>query len=203
MVRKKEKEKKVEEDATNPRLKWSLVVSDAGVKVFMSGKGSLSDTELIALNKGEIKFYLNWEDFSDCSFNTIRSLAMQFKVEFPTAKNKTEASLIVWAKMCEVGTPSYMVATTKKKGKLVNRVYRRAVLTPREEKMRGDANALCPQAKACLDIFMSAGLDEIPEARMRQIVEEQADKLRTRQDPWRIWQYYRPQLIGARWITLN
>ncbi len=63
---------------------------------------------------------------------------------------------------------------------------------------------ITPQAKECVKIFNEAitkfGKGEpksITEEVLRQYVVDQGPRLKTRQDPWRIFQYYRTQLINA------
>lgn len=60
-----------------------------------------------------------------------------------------------------------------------------------------------PQAKTCLAILEALGTDEISEADAMKAVADRKDELRTRQDPWRIFQYYRPRLNEAGIITVK
>lgn len=69
-----------------------------------------------------------------------------------------------------------------------------------------DTGLKTPQARSCLKLFKEAiGLkpeqDFILEADLRQYIIDHAAELHTRQDPWRIFQYYRPQLISEKLIT--
>ena len=64
-----------------------------------------------------------------------------------------------------------------------------------------------PQAQECFKLFneaftkYSAGRTFITEAELRQYIEDNAGRLHTKQEPWRIFQYYRPQLIQGHLIT--
>lgn len=64
-----------------------------------------------------------------------------------------------------------------------------------------------PQAKACLNILKDVVVDEngvltVKEDDLKKAVVARQDELKTRQDPWRIFQYYRPQLIAAGIVRL-
>lgn len=67
----------------------------------------------------------------------------------------------------------------------------------------GEGQLKTPQAKACLKLFRECIKDQemVTETVMRQYVEDHAAELHTRQDPWRIFQYYRPLLIAEKLIT--
>jgi hypothetical protein len=74
----------------------------------------------------------------------------------------------------------------------------------------GDGGLKTPQALASIRLLDRAlkerGVDSetgrfISEAQLRIFVEENAAELKTRQDPWRIFQYYRPQMFGAKLIS--
>ena len=62
-----------------------------------------------------------------------------------------------------------------------------------------------PQARTCYEILVEClkGKREITEAGLRAKVEEQGARLRTRQPAWRIFQYYRPELIKAGLVKRN
>lgn len=57
------------------------------------------------------------------------------------------------------------------------------------------------QAVKCLDLFIRClqanKSAEVKESILKAYVEEHASELNTRQPAWRIFQYYRPQLIQA------
>lgn len=61
------------------------------------------------------------------------------------------------------------------------------------------------QAKICICIMVDACGDtqSCTEAQLRAKVAERAEELKTRQDPWRIFQYYRPMLVKAGVIAHN
>jgi hypothetical protein len=70
--------------------------------------------------------------------------------------------------------------------------------------LKSDATGLkTPQASTCYKMFIEC-LDThecVTETTLRKYVEDNAGRLHTRQDPWRIFQYYRPLLITEQLIT--
>lgn len=62
-----------------------------------------------------------------------------------------------------------------------------------------------PQARVCYEILLEClkGKRECTEAELKAKVEEQGVRLKTRQPAWRIFQYYRPQLIQAGLVKRN
>lgn len=73
-----------------------------------------------------------------------------------------------------------------------------------------DTGLKTPQAHTCLTLFnecitFNAGKyppkdPHISEATLRKYIEDNAGRLHTKQDPWRIFQYYRPLLISEKLI---
>jgi hypothetical protein len=60
-----------------------------------------------------------------------------------------------------------------------------------------------PQAKVCYQILIDgvkAHPEGITETDLKALVNTRAAEIRTRQDPWRIFQYYRPTLIKAKLV---
>ena len=56
-----------------------------------------------------------------------------------------------------------------------------------------------PQARKCCEFIQDAlkvlKTDRVPELEMRKIVESRGTELKTKQEPWHIFMYYRPALI--------
>ncbi len=75
----------------------------------------------------------------------------------------------------------------------------------------GTGELKTPQALACLRLFrrhMLQGNTEndrlfVTEESLKQFVIENATELKTRQDPWRIFQYYRPELLKQKLLKHN
>lgn len=66
------------------------------------------------------------------------------------------------------------------------------------------AGATQPQGIAVAQILnMAANPKHIPEVEAMELVEKHRDMLLTRQKPWRIFQYYRPQLITLNCLRMH
>ena len=168
----------------------------------------LSEELIRQSTAGEVKIYLNWEDFYEsCKPQELKDYADKFHCETRKGLNQVELAILVWRGLwdiAELKPGAGAMPRIERGGKLANRDYVKVKdneLTPAELEERGRIS-LCPQARACLDLFLKQGLDHVSEAKMREIVIDGAHLLKTRQDPWRIWQYYRPQLIKARFLRL-
>ena len=214
MVRKKKQaEKSPLLDDSHPSLRWTVLLSEGDIRAFAGDTASLNMAELRASIDGGLEVWTCWESFYDnCTLEDLARVAKRIQFKHPGDKlNKLDLSLLIWRDMCKIARVEGSSGRTKgaasrSAGKLANRKYVRvkdsdlsaAEIVQRDESVR----ALCPQASVCYQIFISAGTDEVPEARMRELVEEHADEIKTKQDPWRIFQYYRPMLIRERLIRL-
>jgi len=70
-------------------------------------------------------------------------------------------------------------------------------------KSDGDLNVkLSPQAVKCLEIICSLEQEEISEQGLVDLFVDDCG-LVTKQDPYRVFQYYRKSLIDAGWITME
>jgi hypothetical protein len=119
----------------------------------------------------------------------------------PKKQDLITTQLMVWHKLCntvkndctdKTGTPKD--PGTGRKSTILNCVY-----SPGEIK-EGTADITTYQALQCLKLFRACIGDraEITEGELKQYIIDHAADLRTRQDPWRIFQYYRPGLIAAK-----
>jgi hypothetical protein len=125
-----------------------------------------------------------------------------FSVPVPKKQDLIVTQLHVWHKMCSlckntyfanmIGTPKD--PTTQRKSTILTCVYSPGEVT------EGAADIKTFQALKSLQLFRDCLLDrtEVTEGELKQYVIDRADVLKTRQDPWRIFQYYRPQLIAAK-----
>lgn len=163
--------------------------------------------------------FKSWEDFSERLANTERlellhQLAFDSKPTAKELKDRVELSIKVWMKLCETainrldddGAKGTGGASRTGTHKLADRAYevvKTAVAA---------TDKLPPQARTCLVFFtelMTAakhddakGIFSIPEKDFNAYVVANAARLNTRQDPWRIFQYYRPTLIQSGFIRL-
>lgn len=60
---------------------------------------------------------------------------------------------------------------------------------------------LPPQAKTVLGWIQDEG--PVSEEKLREIAAQRAEELKTKQDPWRIFQYYRPRLINEDFLLVT
>jgi hypothetical protein len=65
------------------------------------------------------------------------------------------------------------------------------------EKHAEVVSRMAPQAHACLAILVDLRAHEMPEPEVMRAVYSSREHLNTTQDPWRIFQYYRPKLVEA------
>jgi hypothetical protein len=144
-----------------------------------------------------------------------------FEVDLDGAKSKVQIALRVWdnwlnmAKAPELDAEmrqaqvKQSVERAGREGKLSGRIYRLVELTDLAavRQREQDEVALPPQAKICLRIMrelcsLHASGRECLEAQLREKITERAEELHTRQDPWRIFQYYRARMIHEKFFVL-
>ena len=150
----------------------------------------------------------NWEKFNDEGQSTIMTYhANLFDAEPPKDQALVLTSTYVWYKLFEhienknAFNQTRIPTRAGRKSTIGNSEYRRGE--------PGTGTLKTPQALASLKLFDKAlekdGTDHeegrvITEDKLRKYIEDNAAELRTRQDPWRIFQYYRPQLIEQKLI---
>lgn len=63
---------------------------------------------------------------------------------------------------------------------------------------------LSPQAITCLDILFTAKKNEMMEEEVAKLMESNAEKFgKTKQTPWKIFQYYRKQLVDSGFLKIE
>jgi hypothetical protein len=205
-MKKPQKVKSLTENASNPRLKWKIVITKTGNIVAWSGTSGSFPVEQY---RG-CPFYPSWEVFEETTtVADIKTLAMRYDVQLPRKCTKLDASLFIWDELCNRATPGepasdYRVALEPaSRKKLSNRMYELVHLTGQDELERDKTLAnMPPQAKACLAMLKEFKMDKVSEADFKELILKSGDRLHTRQDPWRIFQYYRGNMIRDRWIRL-
>jgi hypothetical protein len=146
--------------------------------------------------------FKNFDDFSSRNEQTILTFhANIFKSEPPKKQRIIQTALMVWAHWIGVGSKPILVnvdpetGEKKRESTILKRLYKPG------EMLLKQGTAACPiktrQALVCLQIFVDALGDKpsITEEDLRRHVETRAAEIKTKQDPWRIFQYYRPNLI--------
>lgn len=63
---------------------------------------------------------------------------------------------------------------------------------------QNNVRRMAPQAIQILDALVNLGQTTYTETELQQVV-----KVKTKQDPWRIFQYYRPKMISCRILRLE
>jgi len=180
-------------------------VADHTITCHKGEQIELSRETLLRSSKGEVKIFMNVEDMASAlSLKEMKQIISDRGLECDIMKKKFDQALRLWDALLDQAREVTLSSQRKKPGKLANRKYVLVDnLNESQEEFRDIHTAnLTPQAQACLRLFLSEGTNEVSEARMKELVEERQADLNTRQDPWRIWQYYRPQLIELRWIRL-
>jgi hypothetical protein len=163
-----------------------------------------------ALIKDSIfKQWAGFSAFCEESKNTISCYHSNlFNAEPPKDQDHIITAVYVWNKILSVATADLTtqvpVTASGRKSTIGNCQYRAGSET-------GDGQLKTPQARACLKLFREIlnsdkatveGEDRyITEADLRQYIIDHAAELHTKQDPWRIFQYYRPNLISEKLIT--
>ncbi len=162
--------------------------------------------------------FKSWEDFQlRVPLERLESLHFQCFDAKPTAKelkDPMELSVKVWMRLCETavqrldgdGTAGQNTGAKRTNNKLADRKYEVVKF-----EVAADAK-LPPQAKTCMVFFQelatkaghddTKGVFEVPEKDFHDYVVANAERLKTRQDPWRIFQYYRPTLIQMGHVRL-
>ena len=189
---------------TLEELKYpKAVLIVAGDKVHRLRGTSISASLMRQNSQGKIKILANVVDLYLEGTKVINALAKAVGVSLGKGTRRDKATHL-YEELLNMSEAYVQPGVERKKGKLANRVYRRVPEDKVDAEKRDEARrSLPPQARICLELFEEQGVDEVSEADMMRIVDENQDRLRTRQNPWRIFQYYRPRLIQDRFFTLN
>jgi hypothetical protein len=144
--------------------------------------------------------FTNFDDLTCRQQSVIESLHLEFiGCEPPEKQSKMTTALYLWAWFVKNATPHLeniaTDGTRARKSTISTRCYSRGAVDTSPEN-------LTPQAKVCLTIFIEliGDAQSVAEGDLRRKVEERAAELKTKQDPWRIFQYYRPTLIALKLI---
>ena len=120
-----------------------------------------------------------------------------FSVPPPKDQQLIETSLMTWLKLAS------MAMDRTDEGAKEKKIAKSTILSRTYTYIKDPAKAatlVTPQAKACLQIVAESvdpKTQTIDEASLKAAVEAKCATLKTRQDPWRIFQYYRTKLINS------
>lgn len=196
--------------STNPHLKQALARIDLGEgksewRRYRSTSDSLYPPES---SPTLLRGYENWENFNGCW--PISNLLVTHKELFgfvPPKKSlvKENVSIAIYAKWCAMArevmseaTKAVLVPKDPESGRKSTIGLRRYFLG----KVSDVALIKTPQALACYKILVDAiGTGEsVSEADFKAQIIKRSAELKTKQDPWRIFQYYRPRLLETHHI---
>lgn len=116
----------------------------------------------------------------------------------PKKQQLTLTKLMVWHKLCQTAKNKVISSVPKsdtgRKSTILNSEYSKG------EVKEGYADIKTYQAQQCAKLFQRCIKDQpmVTEGVLRKFIEDNAGELKTRQDPWRIFQYYRKDLINAK-----
>lgn len=164
------------------------------------------------------KCWANQDAFDAENKQTILAYHEQcFKAEPPKDQDLTTTSVWTWYRLCELAVDRTTQVTRTAEGRKSSILSSTYVMG---ELAEGNGDLKTPQAIACAKIFRetlakvqlaavtAAEASKVPlpkdympkltEAELKQAITDRASELHTRQDPWRIFQYYRSGLIAAK-----
>jgi hypothetical protein len=185
-------------------LEANLVVAQTQTRDLYIYK-TMDDVTLSPAARAKSNVWNGFQDFADkTSDSEIDEFSKNFNVDMLGQVQSMARKAIVWMWMIakaretrrDMTVPKTERTGVKKEGKLTNRKYV-VELTAIPEGVK-----LPPQAIACLKIMVDMNRKEILEQDLKDEVNKQAESLHTRQDPWRIFQYYRPQLMQHKIVRM-
>jgi len=199
-------------ELNNNTEKHYCLVEDTMHKLFKFTNPSLNHLVKDAI----LHIWPNWTEFDNImekENSTLLALHNRlFTVDPPTSNSRIDTSVAVWHKMMSLAedrlkdSPNNPATTTTGKGKsggrksLENRIY--IAVTLPDKTWPGTGDIKTPQALACLKIARESATEKdgtmvLTEDELRAAIIKRAEEIKTRQDPWRIFQYYRASLVQA------
>lgn len=144
--------------------------------------------------------FKDMDDFIARGKNTVLAYHAEFlKVEAPKKQDVETSAFMTWAWFVKNGRPVLDEKPKNADGTPVRKSTISETLYERGE-VSETGSIKTPQAKVCYDLFCRCIGDHptVKEGELRAFVEAHGAELKTKQDPWRIFQYYRPALIGSK-----
>lgn len=193
------------------------LVLDKHGQAFLFDNGSVVTIVADAIEHKFLNYdkYDDWAESHQATWLELHQRA--FGEGFPRGMDFILARAFVWQKLCEMAadrTTSGAASVPRNKAGRKN-IYqtRTYAVIPSDDYV---ARLRVPQAIACYRILVDSAtprdtgqrrvhpttrepepiiVHEIVESELREIITRRAEELHTRQDPWRIFQYYRPVLM--------
>lgn len=160
------------------------------------------------------KFFTDLEDFAKQNANTIKAYHEEFIGPVPKKQNIEETGMWVWAYFTKNGKPAIPAPVIEPKPGTEDKPRARSILArtytllmTHEQVVKAHAEentkmqratqsaGLPRQALEVIAILSEVAKPTIGEEQLRTVFSQSAERLKTKQDPWRIFQYYRAQLI--------
>ena len=144
--------------------------------------------------------FKDMDDFMKRGAGTIRAYHAKFLgAEIPKGVEVEQAAFMTWAWFVKNGKPILDGTVKAETGEKERKSSIGECLYMRGES-KDSTVIVTAQAKVCWSLFERCieARPHVKEAELRQFVEANAAELKTKQDPWRIFQYYRPKLIEAK-----
>lgn len=160
-----------------------------------------SPQEINVVREAQRKVWAGFDKFASAeNAQTVLTYhANIFGSEPPKKQPPVETALMVWYALCARATDRTAKTpkdpVTGRKSELLTRKYFLGNVVPKDNEYV--AMIQTRQAYVCYRIFRDAigKSQSITEADLKRAMENRAAEIMTRQDPWRIFQYYRSQLI--------
>lgn len=130
------------------------------------------------------------------------------KAQIPDAKTKRDAvdrawTAVVAAANAEERAAASAVGRSAKPPKIGKSKFTLTYDFDNPGARQEQFNALPPQAQNILKIMALGSSKTLPETEVRKLINERSAELNTRQEPWRIVQYYRNRLRDEKFIQIE
>ena len=196
------------------RLTACIAVAAETEKIYMySSRGAIT---LVATALDEERIWDGYAEFLETlEAHEMAMLSVNLGIRLDFKKGlKEDLATELWSELCSRADDrrTAVAAVEKRRGRKKQDLGSRRYVVIFDDKMtREEAIQFCPcstrQAKRIWTFFvdevLKTGLWSVTEARMQNIVNDRAEELNTKQDPWRIFQYYRPELIDCQLIKIQ
>jgi hypothetical protein len=150
------------------------------------------------------KIWATFDAFTKENKNTVLAYHENlFSAEPPKNQNIIITATYCWRKMQKIATADLTsqvpVTASGRKSTIGTCEYRPGPT-------QGDGQLKTPQARECLKMFRECfeqkhgDRNHITEEELRKYIEDNVSRLHTKQPAWRIFQYYRPELIAQNLI---
>jgi hypothetical protein len=194
----------------DPSRQHNCICEDVHNQFFRHNKRE----EINVLKDAQFKVWPNFDAFTAENEQTILAYHDSlFKANPPKDQDKITTALYVWFALCDKATDRTSKTPVTTEGRKSTNLGRKYTWTGKKLE---ETSIKTPQAMTCFRIFRdtldakektdtekmpaevkAAYVPAVTEEELKTAIINRAGEIRTRQDPWRIFQYYRPELIKA------